>query len=582
MQVFTAAESAAALFQAGITIGLAVLFLVLYVRYRKRHFQWWAIGFGLYGLGLAAIVSFLITGVWAFLYWHQVIIGWTALALLYAALVFSRQMRWRWWYLGLLAFPAVWSAVAIFWLDSFGLAAGPAVAFLALTTGWTGVVFWRYRRLTGSAAAAFLAATLLLWALHHLDYPILRARGAWNPWGYFIDAMFVLAVGVGILQLVVEEFRQGLITLTALSADLRRPDLEEAEALLLRRPLGLRGVRGAALVRPGEADQAPALLVTAGSCDGWKERGFPARVTELVEQVWRTGRAVLEGDRPRPDAAPPFTAVVPLGEVAGVATALVVVGEVAAPFAVLDDSVLSAVGAQIGAALTNVELMRALEARGRELERLSARMIRQHEEQGRRVARELHDETAQVFSALKLQTGSLLETVPEAWRGRVTRILELVDVGTRSIRAVIDDLRPAALDDLGLVPAIRALTADFREWSGLAVELRLPDGGLPSLTSSAELALYRAVQEGLSNVARHAQAQRVEIGITQRDGRLALTIADDGVGIPGPERDRLAAGAGRSGLFGMRERLVAEGGWVALEPGPNGGLILRIGLPVAG
>ncbi len=582
MHVFTAAESAAALLQAAITFGLGLLFLALFARYRKDHFRWWAVAFGLYGLGLVAIVSFLVTGSFGFLYWHQVIIGWTALAILYAALVFSRQLRWQRWYLAALAFPVVWSYLAIFVLDSFALAAGPTVVFLALTTGWAGVVFWNYRRLTGSSAAGFLAGTMILWALHHLDYPILRARGAWNPWGYFVDAMFVLAVATGILLLVIEEFRLGLHTLTALSGDLGRMDHAKAEELLLQRPLGLRGVRGTALLRR-EGEEAT-ILRTAGTCDGWKADGLPERVIELVRRSGRTGKAVLEGDRRGQGATPPFTAVVPLGVVAGASLTLVVAGDAAAPFAVLDDSILSAVGAQIGAALTNAELDRALELRGRDLERLSARMIRQHEEQRRRVSRELHDETAQVFSALKLQAGSLLETAPPEWAPRLKRIIELVDVGTRSIRAVADDLRPAVLDDLGLIPAVRALAADFREWSGLAVDLIAPDRAPPALSPTAELALFRAVQEALSNVARHAQAGRVEIRLDHDPDELRLAIADDGIGIPADQAKQLTTGAGpgRSGLFGMRERLAAEGGSVTVDgsTGGGGGLTLSIRLPI--
>ena len=126
------------------------------------------------------IVSFLLTGGWIWLYWHQVVTGWTALALLYAALVFSRGLRWRHWYLALVLFPPVWSYVAIYRLDHFLWAAGPAVLFLSLATLWTGLVFLRYRRRVGSSGARLLASAFLLWGLHHLDYPFLRARGAYE------------------------------------------------------------------------------------------------------------------------------------------------------------------------------------------------------------------------------------------------------------------------------------------------------------------------------------------------------------------------------------------------------------------
>ena len=577
MQVFTQAEAAAALFQASVTLGLALIFAFLHRRYRKPHFFWWSVAFGLYGLGLAAIVTFLVTEIWAFLYWHQVVTGWTALALLYAALVFERQLVWRGWFAALLAFPLAWSYVAIFILDDFGLAAGATVVFLSATTLWTGRVFWRYHRRTGSSAATFLAAALALWALHHLDYPILRARGAWNPWGYFVDALFVLTTGVGILMLVLEEFRQGLVTLSALSGDLHRGVGQDNLDALLQGPLGLRGVRGAGLFRG--APSGPVLVRGSGLCEDWARTGSPRRVTALVAEVLRTGQSELEGDPGQTPSSPPFLAAIALGEVGGSPMVLAVAGDVAAAFAVLDQGILAAVGAQIGAGLRHVELDRALEQRSLDLERLSVRMIQQHEEQRRRIGRELHDETAQVFSALKLQLGVLKETAPDALGERFDRLVELVDVGSRSIRNVTEDLRPAVLDDLGLVPALRALVADFREWSGLTIDLELAETGSRTLTPAAELAMFRAVQEGLSNVARHAQARQAKVALTRSGDRLCLTVADDGVGIPA---DRLGhvGGPGRSGLFGMRERIEAEGGTVAIRPAPGGGLAVQVELPV--
>ena len=92
-------ELHAAFLQAVITAGLAALCWFVHRRYRKPYFAWWAGAWGLYTVRVAAIVSFLLTGDWLWLYWHQVVTGWTALALLYAALVFSRGLRWRPWFL---------------------------------------------------------------------------------------------------------------------------------------------------------------------------------------------------------------------------------------------------------------------------------------------------------------------------------------------------------------------------------------------------------------------------------------------------------------------------------------------------
>jgi signal transduction histidine kinase len=576
LHVFNTTEIAAALLQAAVTVGLAGLFLYLFLRHRKPHFLWWAIAWGLYAGRVAAIITFLSTDSWAWLYWHQVTTGWTALAVLWAALVFSRQVPWKSSYWALLLFPPVWSWIAIFRLDNFMLAAGVTVVLLSAATLWTGIVFFQYRRRTGSSAAGILALTLLLWGVHHLDYPILRARGAWNPWGYYLDLLFVLTMGVGILLLVIEELRQGLVTLSTLSGDLRRRDRDDPLLDLLKRPLALRGVRGTALV--SAADGVSRLVNGTGECSAWVDGGMPKPIAETVARAFQSHQPILQGQHQSEDGVPPFVAVLPIG--GREPLALVVVSDVSAPFTALDDGILVAVSEQIGAAMENLEMDRALMARSADLERLSVRMIQQHEEQRLRIARELHDETAQVFAGLKLQLGALREALPSAENDRVDRLLTLVDTGSKSIRNVTDDLRPALLDDLGLLPALRALISDFREWSGLEVDVTLPEQ-IPPMGADADLALFRAVQEGLSNVARHAQATRVEVEVRETEGNLRLVIEDDGEGLAPDQLARVMSGPGRSGLFGMRERIVSVGGTVELTSSSKGtGLRLRIVVPL--
>jgi signal transduction histidine kinase len=421
-----------------------------------------------------------------------------------------------------------------------------------------------------------LGGTFVLWGLHHLDYPILRARGAWNPWGYYLDAFFLLVAGAGILLLVIEELRHGISTLSALSADLQRRDRDGFLDGLLRRPLTLSGVRGTALFSAGPP---PAAVRGVGACSTWEASGAPAAIRTQVTEALQSGHPLLRSHPGGASSVPPFSAVLPLAGHGPAGMALAIVGEAAAPFAALDDRILVAIGEQIGAALEGAELNRALTARSADLERLSVRMIQQHEEQRQRLARELHDETAQVFSALKLQLGSLREDVAGELSPRIDRLLELVNAGRMSIRSVTEDLRPSLLDDLGLVPALRALVSDFRGWSGVATTLEVPST-LPHLNAETDLALFRAVQEGLSNVARHAQASEVRVRVGHADGRIRLSIEDDGVGLESDDIERAAGGPGRSGLFGMRERIAMQGGTVSLGRGESGGLRLEVELPV--
>ena len=575
-------ELAAALLQAAITAALAGLCGFLFRRYRKPYLGWWSAAWTLYFLRLGAITSFVATQQRAWLYWHQVVTGWTALALLAAALVFSRRWRWRWAYLPLFLFPPLWSYVAIYRIDAFGWAAGPAVAFLSLATLWTGGVFLAYRRRVESSGAALLAAAFLLWGVHHLDYPFLRARGAWTPWGYYLDILFELAVGAGILLLLHDDLRRGLAALSALSGELQRRG-QERDVLdaLLARQLTLPAVRGAAIYL--DDDGGGRFVGGAGVCAGWIGSGPAARGAEVLAaaMVARRPRVTAEWTDPHAHGHPPYAyaAVLPIFRGAAVTGALVIVGDARDPFAALDDDFLVALGQQVGAALENADLYERLQARTVELTRLSARMIEQHEAERRRLSRELHDETAQVFSAVKMELGLLRDTADPPVAVRLDRALELIDTGIRSIRAVTNDLRPSLLDDLGLLPALRSLVADFAERSGVVTDLSAPLA-LPPLSKDAELALFRALQEALSNVSRHAGAGRVEIRLAAAGAAVALDVRDDGRGLPGGQGAEDFERNGHMGLAGMRERIGALGGTVTVEGGP-GGVRVAVRLPLA-
>jgi signal transduction histidine kinase len=165
-------------------------------------------------------------------------------------------------------------------------------------------------------------------------------------------------------------------------------------------------------------------------------------------------------------------------------------------------------------------------------------------------------------------------------------VLGLIDTGIRSIRSVTNDLRPSLLDDLGLLPALRSLCADFQERSGVRTTLDAP-ATLPPLPEDADLALFRAMQEGLSNVARHAGASAVHVTVEVTEAAagappaVTLTVRDDGAGVVTPADLARWEREGHMGLVGMRERIGALGGTVALGSG-NGrrGAVLRVRVPL--
>jgi signal transduction histidine kinase len=266
----------------------------------------------------------------------------------------------------------------------------------------------------------------VLWGLHHLDYPFLRARGAWVPWGYFLDIGFELAIGIGFAVMVLSDTAARLAVRTA------------------------------------------------------------------------------------------------------------------------------------------------------ELGRLQLRTTKADEDTRRRLARDLHDETAQTLSAVKLEIGLLREGAAQDTGERLDRLLQLMDQGISGIRRVVADLRPAQLDDLGLAPAIRSLATEVGDRAGLMVTVEI-DPTLPRLGAERELALFRAAQEAIANVIRHAEASRLTIRLRTSKDRVRLTVRDDGRGFSAGTDLVALERSGHLGLAGMRERIGGLGGTVELDG--RAGMTVTVDLP---
>jgi signal transduction histidine kinase len=583
------AELAAVLLQISVTIGLMAVCAWQYREYRKPVFAWWSLAWALYVVRLAAIGAFIFTRESVLLYWHQVFTGWTALAVLATALVFSGRLRRQWWHVAAVLFPPIWSYFAVYHLGAYKIASVPMVLFLSCATLWTGVVFLRYARSTRSTGAAVLATAFFVWGVHHLDYPLLRAYGAWLPWGYYVDVILTITVGAGILLLVSDDLRRGIGTLGALSSELvsaASSSREQVVAKVLQRIVSVPAVSGAAVFRL-DSKRGGYFELGAGACESWSG-GMPAgpqaellsRVAAGVQRAFIAPEWSANANTNGDALAFPFAAVLPIevhGDDGG-GSALVIVADDHVPFAALDADFLTALGRQMGGTLENSRLYGALQQRTADLERLSTRMVLQQEEERRHLSRELHDETAQLLSAIKIELAILREVVPDAHAGRVDDALALTDAGIRSIRAVMHDLRPSLLDDLGLVPALRSLATAFAQRSGTQVRLDLPPAlDFPSLDDGADLAFYRALQEALSNIGRHAGASVVDIMLRVDAGTLRLTVMDDGCGLPSGHNGATGSGMG---LIGMRERFASLGGSVQLRDNPLGGAQLDVSLPV--
>jgi signal transduction histidine kinase len=404
-------ECSALGFQTVLTILLALAYLWLWRRQRRGYFLTWALAWTVYAARLAFISAFLVRREFVWLFAHQACTNLVALLLLLAALQFSRGTEWRARYLWLGLVAVAWAYVAIFLIGSMMVAGTSAAVTLSAVTLWTAVVFWRHHRSARSGSALMLAWSFLLWGLHHLDYPLLRAFGSGTFYGTFADILIIVAVTIGTLFLALGEERRKLATRTT------------------------------------------------------------------------------------------------------------------------------------------------------QLEQLTRLLLRAQEDERRRIARELHDEAGQVLTAVKIELD--LDGRKEA--------SEMVGRALAQVRDLSNLLRPSVLDDLGLLPALRALVEDYSRRTRIEVSLRTGEG-LRGFTPEQEVVIYRVVQEALTNVARHAEARTVRVGLAAEEGRWRLTVEDDGRGHAGQPTPHL-------GLLGMRERVTAVGGTLAIVSSPELGFRLEALIP---
>jgi signal transduction histidine kinase len=213
-----------------------------------------------------------------------------------------------------------------------------------------------------------------------------------------------------------------------------------------------------------------------------------------------------------------------------------------------------------------------------ELRRLAAHLERAREEERTHIARELHDELGQELTAMRYTLGLLRkrhERDPSSIGQNLDDFEALLARTTTTARHIVSELRPRILDDLGLVAAVEWLVDKTRERTGLTCELTTSAPTL-DVSPNVSVAAFRIVQESLTNVARHARADRVGVGLSVEDQMLQIVVRDNGVGL---SPSRRTAGERGMGLLGMTERAEGLGGELTIESSPEAGTTVRVRIP---
>jgi signal transduction histidine kinase/HAMP domain-containing protein len=359
---------------------------------------------------------------------------------------------------------------------------------------------------------------------------------------------------------VLEEIRALLTDGADLSDVLQRSAVHLASAL---------EATGVAILRTGDEDATATWGTTHAPLDAMRRTAA------------NSVAATSEGPLLDLPADRPFTWASVPAEVRGEVLAVVGLGWM--PPRTLDaterDLVMSLSGL-IGIAVDNVRLLERLQEKEESLQALVRKTLTAQEEERRRIARELHDETSQVLSAL-LMNISVMEAqapVDEPSLARIEAVKALAEEAARNLDTMLFELRPALLDELGLIPAIRWYLAQVSDAWGIPISFEGENTG--RLADHVEVTAFRIVQEAVGNVVRHAEATSALVRITARPGMLHVEISDDGVGFE-PSAVASRARTGESvGLMGMRERATLAGGTLSIASSPGSGTRLVAELPL--
>lgn len=242
---------------------------------------------------------------------------------------------------------------------------------------------------------------------------------------------------------------------------------------------------------------------------------------------------------------------------------------------------LEAVGQQLGVVVENARLWDALREKERVRGQLLEKVISAQEEERKRIARELHDDTGQTLTSLMVGLRAASDAVEPATRARLESLRDIAAQSLDSVKRLARELRPPLLDDLGLPAALERYVANYRANYGIGVDLQMTGFGHNGhLPSQVELAVYRIVQEALTNIAKHAHAHNVSIVVERKQRAVIAVIEDDGRGFDVRAVMESAQEESKLGLYGMRERAELVGGRFQIESTLDAGSSVFVEIPI--
>lgn len=391
------------------------------------------------------------------------------------------------------------------------------------------------------------------------------------------DHVAELRADLGRLHLAAEE----RAVLAGIDAALR--DLDEA----FDRGVGLHDEEGLAAadgVMRGKAAAAVAAMdkfVARAQADAQSQRGLAttrARQTRTLTMWLIAALAVVALSL---GLALSFSVTIPLGRLQTQIRRLAAGGPPPAEPAVRGRDEVAQIAKAFHETVQRAELLREMESRSRRLEALSARVASAQEQERERLSRELHDGLGQALTAMKLDVAAAARELSRneaAAKAHLDAARALLDEGMDEVQRIVLDLRPPALDSLGLTAALNACARDIASASGIEVTVETArfDRRLPV---QVETALYRICQEALTNAVKHAKAQRVEVTLAEEGEQVHMTIADDGVGFDpanATEDDRSISGVG---LLSMERRAAEMGGAFRIDSTPGEGAKAHVWVP---